>query len=313
MEKVLVTGGAGFIGSHVVEKLIEKGYKVAVVDNLSTGKKNNIKGYEVELYHCDITDAIHLFQVVESFQPDYIIHLAAQVSVSESVKSITYDSMVNIQGSINVIEAARKYSVKRIVFSSTAAVYGNPEYLPIDISHKTNPTSPYGLSKYTVEKYLQLSHELYGLDYTILRYSNVYGPRQDSKGEGGVVAIFADKLSNQERPIIYGNGNQTRDFVYVEDVAEANVLSIKYKQNGIYNISTCERISVIDLLNAMHNVTNNTIKPIYKEKRKGDIKDSVLENKSALKNLFWYPKVSLEEGIKYTLEYYIKSSYGLTR
>lgn len=307
MEKVLVTGGAGFIGSHVVEKLIEKGYKVAVVDNLSTGKKNNIKGYEVEFYHCDITDAIHLFQVVESFQPDYIIHLAAQVSVSESVKNITHDSMVNIQGSVNIIEAAKKYNVKRIVFSSTAAVYGNPEYLPIDTNHKTEPTSPYGLAKYTVEKYLQLAHELYGLDYTILRYSNVYGPRQDSKGEGGVVAIFADKLSNQERPIIYGDGNQTRDFVYVEDVAEVNVLSIKNNRNGIYNVSTCERISINDLFNAMLKATNDLISPIYKERRKGDIKHSILENQDTLHKMSWSPKVSIYDGIQTTVNYYLKS------
>lgn len=308
MEKVLVTGGAGFIGSHVVEKLIEKGYKVAVVDNLSTGKKNNIKGYEVEFYHCDITDAIHLFQVVESFQPDYIIHLAAQVSVSESVENITYDSMVNIQGSVNIIEAAKKYDVKRIVFSSTAAVYGNTEYLPIDTNHKTEPTSPYGLAKYTVEKYLQLAHELYGLDYTILRYSNVYGPRQDSKGEGGVVAIFADKLSNQERPIIYGDGNQTRDFVYVEDVAEANVLSIKNNRNGIYNVSTCERISINDLLNAMFKFINNSgIEPIYKEERKGDIKHSVLNNKDTLNSIDWHPKILLDKGIELTFKYYLRT------
>ena len=307
MEKILVTGGAGFIGSHVVEKLLEKGYKVAVLDNLSTGKKDNIKGCEVEFYYCDITDVLHLFQVVETFQPDYIIHLAAQVSVSDSVKNITHDSMVNIQGSVNVIEAAKKYNVKRIVFSSTAAVYGNPEYLPIDTDHKTEPTSPYGLAKYTVEKYLQLAYELYGLDYTILRYSNVYGPRQDSKGEGGVVAIFADKLSNQERPVIYGDGNQTRDFVYVEDVAEANVLSIKNNRNGIYNVSTCERISINDLLNAMIKVTDDLTKPIYKENRKGDIKHSILENKDTLNKIGWSPKVSISDGIQTTVKYYLKS------
>lgn len=307
MEKVLVTGGAGFIGSHVVEKLIEKGYKVAVVDNLSTGKKDNIKGCEVEFYHCDITDALHLFQVVETFQPDYIIHLAAQVSVTESVKNITYDSMVNIQGSVNVIEAAKKYNIKRIVFSSTAAVYGNPEYLPIDINHKTEPTSPYGLAKYTVEQYLKLAYELYELDYTILRYSNVYGPRQDSKGEGGVVAIFSDKLSNHERPIIYGDGNQTRDFVYVKDVAEANVLSLKNNRNGIYNVSTCERISINDLLNTMFEAINSPIKPIYKEERKGDIKHSILDNHQTRHFIGWFPNIFLKEGIKSTIEYYLQT------
>lgn len=308
MEKILVTGGAGFIGSHVVEKLLEKGYKVAVLDNLSTGKKDNIKGCEVEFYYCDITDVLHLFQVVETFQPDYIIHLAAQVSVSDSVKNITHDSMVNIQGSVNVIEAAKKYNVKRIVFSSTAAVYGNPEYLPIDTDHKTEPTSPYGLAKYTVEKYLQLAYELYGLDYTILRYSNVYGPRQDSKGEGGVVAIFANKLSNQERPVIYGDGNQTRDFVYVEDVAEANVLSIKNNRNGIYNVSTCERISINDLLKSMFNFNNNGIEPIYKEERQGDIKHSVLNNKDTFSRIGWCPKTVLDKGIELTLKYYLRTS-----
>lgn len=306
MNKVLVTGGAGFIGSHIVEKLLDKGYEVAVADNLSSGNIKNLEKIEsIQFFNVDITNYEALKIVVHTFDPEYIIHQAAQVSVAASVKDVLNDETINIRGSLNVIEIAKNTNVKKIVFASTAAVYGEPEYLPIDALHRTKPMSPYGLSKYTVEKYLEMSKKLYQLDYTILRYSNVYGPRQDAKGEGGVVAIFSDKISNDEIPTIFGDGNQTRDFVFVEDVAQANVQALKYGSEKILNVSSSERTTINDLFTSMTKELNKSFVPLYKEERQGDIKDSSLSNKETRAILKWEPNFSLKKGLKKTLNYYV--------
>ncbi|WP_042381332.1 SDR family NAD(P)-dependent oxidoreductase, partial [Geobacillus kaustophilus] len=249
MEKVFVTGGAGFIGSHIVDKLLEEGYEVAVFDNLSTGKLENLRDKTYTFYEGDITNKEQLYGAVADFQPHYIIHQAAQVSVTKSVENMEEDARINIMGSINVINAAKDYRVKKIVYASSAAVYGEPQYLPIDENHPINPQSPYGISKFAVELYLKVAHELYGIDYTILRYANVYGPRQDAKGEGGVVAIFTEKMANGDAPIIFGDGKQTRDFIYVTDVAEANVLAINRGDNKIINISNNSMTDINYLFN----------------------------------------------------------------
>ncbi|HWJ80110.1 MAG TPA: SDR family NAD(P)-dependent oxidoreductase [Niallia sp.] len=304
MEKVLVTGGAGFIGSHIVDKLLEEGYKVAVVDNLSTGKIGNFQNDKVKFYEVDITDEVALIETVTEFQPKYIIHQAAQVSVAESVKDMLKDEQINIRGSLNVIEAARLNNVRKIVFASSAAVYGEPQYLPIDENHPINPMSPYGLSKYTVEKYLQLAHDLYDIDYTIFRYSNVYGPRQDAKGEGGVVAIFGDLLVEGKVPVIYGDGEQTRDFIYVEDVARANVKALLEGGHNVYNISSAYKTSVNELIYIFLEKMNIEIQPIYTEERNGDIKDSLLANKKAISSLNWMPTYKLNSGIDKVLDFY---------
>ncbi|WP_349408720.1 NAD-dependent epimerase/dehydratase family protein [Pseudalkalibacillus sp. SCS-8] len=303
MAKVLVTGGCGFIGSHIVEKLVERKFEIVVVDNLTTGKLSNIDLSLVDYYNCDINSR-DFDKVVAKTMPQFIIHQAAQVSVPKSIKDIIYDTEVNIGGSIRVIEAAKNYGVKKIIFASTAAVYGEPQYLPVDTRHPVDPLSPYGLSKYTVENYLKLAKSCYGLDYTILRYSNVYGPRQNAKGEGGVVAIFSGLLSQNQEVLIHGDGMQTRDFVYVEDVANANLKALEKGSSSILNVATSTQITINDLFNTVKKYSNATVVPNFSDVRDGDIKHSVLCNKLTRDTLDWEVEYNIEEGINKTVNQY---------
>lgn len=300
--KVLVTGGAGFIGSHVVDLLIENGYEVVIVDNLSTGKEEFINEKAI-FYKKDITDD-DLYEIFEKEKPDYVIHQAAQIDVQKSIDNPVFDAKVNVLGTVNLLECCRKSGVKKTVYASSAAVYGNPEYLPIDEGHRINPISYYGISKHTPEHYFEVYRQLYDLKYTILRYANVYGIRQDPKGEGGVISIFIDKMLKGEMPVIFGDGNQTRDFVYVKDVAKANLLALEKGDNEIVNISTNKPTSINELVDLMNKIMNTSLEPVYKEPRKGDIVHSYLDNKKALDVLGWKPEYSLEEGLKETIEYY---------
>ncbi|MEF2292951.1 NAD-dependent epimerase/dehydratase family protein [Virgibacillus dokdonensis] len=296
MSKILVTGGCGFIGARIVAKLVEENYTVHVIDDLSTGNKDNVDLEKVYLHVQDINDS-EIEDIFRENKFKYVIHQAAQTSVPISITNITMDARINIQGSIKLIDLSKKYEVEKIVFASSAAVYGDPQALPITESAIVNPTSPYGLSKYTVEKYLQLAYDLYGLDYTVLRYSNVYGPKQTSLGEGGVVSIFNNCLSQNEVPIIYGDGLQTRDFIYVDDVAEANLKSLDCTR-GIYNISFNNQTTIMEVLKVLNKLHSKDIAPLFKELRKGDIKNSELSNDLAKKELDWKPQVSLEKGLK---------------
>ncbi|WP_019907474.1 SDR family oxidoreductase [Thermoanaerobacter indiensis] len=300
--KVLVTGGTGFIGSHIVDLLIENGHGVVIVDNLSTGKEEFINKKAI-FYKKDITDD-DLYEIFKKEKPDYVIHQAAQIDVQKSIDNPLFDAKVNILGTVNLLEYCRKSGVKKIVYASSAAVYGNPECLPIDEGHKINPISYYGISKHTPEHYFEVYSQLYGLKYTILRYANVYGIRQDPKGEGGVISIFIDKMLKGERPIIFGDGNQTRDFVYVKDVAKANLLALEKGDNEVVNISTNKPTSINELVDLMNKIMNTSLMPIYAEPRKGDIMHSYLDNKKALDVLGWRPEYSLEDGLRETIEYY---------
>lgn len=300
--KVLVTGGAGFIGSHVLDLLIENGYEVVIVDNLSTGKEEFINKKAI-FYKKDITDD-DLYEIFEKEKPDYVIHQAAQIDVQKSIDNPVFDVKVNVLGTVNLLECCRKSGVKKVVYASSAAVYGNPKYFPIDEGHRINPISYYGISKHTPEHYFEVYSQLYGLKYTILRYANVYRIRQDPKGEGGVISIFIDKMLKGERPIIFGDGNQTRDFVYVKDVAKANLLALERGDNEVVNISTGKPTSINELVEMMNKIMNTSLEPIYTEPRKGDIVHSYLDNKKALDVLGWKPEYSLEEGLKETIEYY---------
>jgi len=300
--KVLVTGGAGFIGSNIADLFIENGYEVVIVDNLSTGKEEFINKKAI-FYKKDITDD-DLCGIFEKEKPDYVIHQAAQIDVQKSIDNPVFDAKVNVLGTVNLLECCRKSGVKKIIYASSAAVYGNPEYLPIDEGHRINPISYYGISKHTPEHYFEVYRQLYGLKYTILRYANVYGIRQDPKGEGGVISIFIDKMLKGERPVIFGDGNQTRDFVYVKDVAKANLLALERGDNEVVNISTGKPTSINELVEMMNKIMNTSLKPIYTEPRKGDIMHSYLDNKKALDVLGWKPEYSLEEGLKETIEYY---------
>jgi len=299
---VLLTGGAGFIGSHIAEALLEGNYKVIIVDNLITGNKENIsKG--VKFYNRDICHSLDDIFVKE--QPDYVIHQAAQVSVRMSMESPLDDANTNIHGTINLLDACVKYKVKKFIFASTAAVYGNPLYLPINEAHPTQPISFYGLSKYTSELYIKLYSKLYNLPYTILRYANVYGMRQNSNGEAGVIAIFSERITNGQMPYIHGDGNQTRDFVFVKDVARANVAAINKGTNDIVNISTKKQTSLLSIVSEFEkNKTCNSIQPVFLNSNKSDISHSLLSNEKARNLLNWEPIHSISMGLKETILYY---------
>lgn len=302
MKRVVVTGGAGFIGSHIVEELLKNKFHVSIIDNFSTGKMENVEHLQADLYTCDITDP-SVISLIVSLCPDYIIHQAAQVSVAESVQNPLLDEKINVKGSLHIIEAASKAKVKKLVFASSAAVYGNPVELPVTTDHPTRPESPYGLTKLTVEHYLKLASKLHEIPYSILRYSNVYGPRQDAKGEGGVVSIFSDRLTNHIAPVIFGDGEQTRDFIYVKDVAAANVKAMLAEDNLCVNVSSGTRITINELFETMKDIAWSNLSPVYQPERQGDIRDSVLSNEETRELLKWEPSYGLFRGLKETLAY----------
>lgn len=300
--RVLVTGGAGFIGSHTVDQLITSGAEVLIIDNLSTGKEENINP-SAEFVRLDI-ESENLSGIFQKFRPGFVIHLAAQVSVPNSIKNPVKDTTTNILGSVNLLENCRQYGVEKVVYASSAAVYGNPRGVFISENDPVTPLSFYGVSKLTPEVYLKVFNQLYGLKYTVLRYANVYGPRQDALGEGGVISIFASKILAGQSPVIFGDGEQTRDFVYVEDVAKANVKSLSAADQLILNVGTGKRTSVNDLVHIMADAANSDIKPSYSSERYGDIKHSCMETSQIKEYLEWEPQFSLQEGLTRTIDFY---------
>lgn len=306
MKKVLVTGGAGFIGSHLVDRLIYEGCSVSIIDNMSTGRVVNVnKG--AKLYEMDIRDS-GISKVFELEKPEYVVHNASQINVRNSFEDPVFDCDVNIIGTINILENCRKYEVSKIIYPSSAAVYGMPEYLPVDEKHSVNPISYYGISKHTPEHYIRVYSELYGIKHTILRYANVYGIRQDPKGEGGVVSIFMERLLKGKVPVIYGDGEQTRDFIYVDDIVEANIKALSYGDNEILNISTNMPVSVNELYSVMKDILGVEHDAEHIGERAGDIRYSCLDNSKATKLLDWKPKYSLRDGLEKTIDYYRGSS-----
>lgn len=303
--KVLVTGGAGFIGSHIVEKLLENDFKVIVVDNLINGNKENLPN-DVKFYHFDLLDK-DIDAIFAKEKPSIVIHQAAQVSVQDSVNNPINDCRQNILATINLLEMCRKHKVSKIIYASTAAVYGTPQYLPIDENHPTNPISFYGLSKLTGEQYIKLYSDLFDIKYVILRYSNVYGKKQSTNGEAGVISKFISQISNNFQPIIFGDGNQTRDFIYVDDVAKANVYAIQTAGNNqIFNVSSNKEISINQVFKLLINITNQKIKCKYKESKKAEIMNSCLLNKKVKEELNWDQEYTLYEGLKETIDNYKK-------
>lgn len=306
MKKVLITGGAGFIGSHIIEVLQKENCEIIVLDNLHTGLRENVPE-NIRLIEMDIRDK-GVLDIFEQYQFDVVLHLAGQTMVNVSVDDPFYDADINIMGTVNILEACRKTGVKRIVFSSTAATYGDIEKVPIREEFSVNPLSFYGLSKLTVEKYLKLYHDLYGLEYVILRYANVYGERQGDGGEGGVISIFTKKIAKDESFVIHGDGKQTRDFVYAGDVARANWYAANTEYcNTIYNVSTNSETSIRELVDLLERASGKTIDRQYGERREGDIYRSVLDNSKIVTNLNWMPMINLQEGLKRTYDYFVKS------
>lgn len=296
--KVIVTGGAGFIGSHIVEKFSKNGHEVVVVDNLSSGSLENIMGLEnVKFYKIDIRDK-ELINIFLDEKPDIVYNEAAQVSVSESIKDPYNDTSINLVGLVNVLECSVKAKVKKFITASSAGVYGIPKN---NISYETDELqalSFYGLSKMTGEKYVKLYHELYNLPYVILRYSNVFGPRQSSKGEAGVVAIFSNAMKENKDIYIDGDGLQTRDFIYVKDVANANyIVGIENIENDIFNVSNMSSVSINTLFEIMKKAFSYKKDAIHREKRLGDIRDSKLSNEHLLSKSSFKPEYSLEQGM----------------
>jgi len=340
--KILVTGGAGFIGSNVVDALVIEGHEVAILDNLSTGRRENLNP-NAKFYNVDITNFEGVEKVFKDFKPEILYHLAAQIDVRKSVSDPVFDGKVNVLGSINLFKLSVEYGVKRVIFSSTGgALYGEPSKLPATESTPVEPLSPYGVSKYCGENYLNYFKRLYGGDRyaplrsahddregrfsggdryapdggkvrlpeetrgferVILRYANVYGPRQDPLGEAGVIAIFIGKILKGERPIIYGDGTQTRDYIFVEDVVRANLLALKGKEDT-YNIGTGIETSVNKLVEILSEVFEKKIEPIYADERPGEVKRIALDGTLAKEVLGFVPQYSLYEGIKKTVEWF---------
>lgn len=300
--RITVTGGAGFIGSHLVDRLIEDGHTVQVIDNLYTGNKEFVHS-KAQFVELDIRDP-NLYSVLEEFRPDYIFHEAAQTEVSTSMSDPMLDCDINLMGLINLLNAAVKLDVKKFLMPSSAAVYGNLDTLPLNEEMLGNPSSFYGLIKLTTEHYLRIYHEAFGLPYICYRYSNVFGPRQGNGGEGGVISIFAKAIVQGSPIIIYGDGKQTRDFIYVDDVVEANILGIQHQVTGIYNVSTGISSSVNLLVDEFRNISGKDIEVVYDKPRLGDIRDSVLATDKSEKELFFTVKYNLHDGLIKTYEYF---------
>ncbi|MFH0775080.1 MAG: NAD-dependent epimerase/dehydratase family protein [bacterium] len=303
--KILLTGGAGFIGSNLSDRLQQEGYDVVVVDNLSSGKLENINP-EGRFYQMDIRDK-ELSRVFEKERPDFVSHHAAQIDVRRSVADPCFDAEVNVIGTLNILENCRKYGVKKVVFASSGGVlYGEVEEGKATEDFPTIPISPYGITKLCVEKYLKFYQETYGMNSVILRYANVYGRRQDPFGEAGVVAIFIQKMLSGERPTIFGDGSQERDYVYVDDVVEANLSAITKDDNLTLNIGTGITTSVQELFYELQKITGFTKKPIYDKERAGELQRSCLDGSKAKQLLAFTPKTDLAKGLKETVEHFRK-------
>ncbi len=305
--KILITGGAGFIGSNVADLFISKGHRVVIIDNLSMGNIKNVNK-KAKFYKMDLRDK-KIFNIIKKEKIEVINHHAAQISVPDSVKNPFMDEDINIKGTLNLLNAAQKNKIKRFIFiSSGGTVYGEPEKLPAKETFKISPENPYGISKVAGENYVKFFSKQYGLKYVILRYSNVYGERQIPHGEAGVVAIFIKKTLEGKRPVIFGGGKCIRDYIYVGDVAMANLISLNKGDNDEFNIGTGIPTDVNQLFSIIKEVTGYKEEPEKGPFREGDIFANYLDITKAKKILNWNPKVSLKEGILRTYNYFKKEA-----
>lgn len=302
--EILITGGAGFIGSHILEQLNEMpDMDVVVFDNLSSGSRDHVPA-GMELVEGDVCDEEAVDAVFADHHFDAVVHLAAQTMVPISVENPVLDCQINLEGVLHVLEACRTHGVPHILFSSSAAVYGDNLNIPLRETERLVPTSPYGVTKMTTEHYLRVYHELYGMDATVFRFANVYGERQGEKGEGGVVSIFCKLLSQHQGFTVFGDGNQTRDFVYAGDIAQAIIRALPLKGYHTMNVSTGQETSVNDLIHSFEKAVGYPVEVTYTAPRTGDILRSVLGNGALKANLDFVPAMDLEEGIRRTYEWY---------
>ncbi|GJL57483.1 MAG: UDP-glucose 4-epimerase [Nitrospirales bacterium] len=301
--KILVTGGAGFIGSHLVDRLIQEGNEVIVVDNLSTGKRKNVNK-RAQFYKMDIQSK-RIERVFRNERPLIVVHLAAQMSVRHSTDDPGFDAQVNILGTINVLEHAVKQGVRKVTFASSGGVvYGEQEIFPAAESHRTEPLSPYGISKLAGEKYLAYYASATGLRYVALRFANVYGPRQDSEGEAGVVAIFSKQMLDGGQPIVNGTGKQTRDFIYVDDAVEAILVTLGEDVRGIFNVGTGQETTINECYGIIKSLTKCQCKELYGAAKKGEQFRSVLDVTKLREVFGWDPQVTLQEGLTRTVDFF---------
>jgi UDP-glucose 4-epimerase len=303
--RALVTGGAGFIGSNLVDALVERGDEVTVVDDVSTGKRGNLDQATqngARLVEVDIRDPDAVEAAVEQARPQAIFHLAAQIDVRKSVADPANDARINVEGTVNVLRAAQAHGVPRVVNTSTGgAIYGEGQIIPAPEDHPVAPEAPYGLSKFCAEQYCELFLRLHGLSTVSLRYGNVYGPRQDPLGEAGVVAIFCGKVLDGDRPTIFGDGRQTRDYIYVGDVVEANLRAAESQTTGPVNIGRGAEISVLDIVEALRPQTTGAFEPEHAPERPGEVRRIALDCSRARRELGWEAGTGLEEGLERTL------------
>ena len=301
--KILVTGGAGFIGSHLVDRLIQEGNEVIVVDNLSTGKRKNINK-KAQFYKMDIQSK-RIERVFRNERPLIVVHLAAQMSVRHSTDDPGFDAQVNILGTINVLEHAVRQGVRKVTFASSGGVvYGEQEIFPASESHRTEPLSPYGISKLAGEKYLAYYANATGLRYVALRFANVYGPRQDSEGEAGVVAIFSKQMLDGGQPIVNGTGKQTRDFIYVDDAVEAILVTLGEDVQGIFNVGTGQETTINECYGIIKSLTKCQCKELYGAAKKGEQFRSVLDVTKLREVFGWDPQVTLQDGLTRTVDFF---------
>ncbi len=301
--KILITGGAGFIGSHVADKLIEKNHSVVIVDNLSTGKKENINP-RAKFYKIDIGDK-KISGIFKKEKPEIVFHFAAQINLRESVKNPLEDAKINILGGLNILENCKNFNVKKIIFSSTGgAIYGEADIIPTSETYPAEPLSPYGIAKLATEKYLNYYNRVFGIPFLALRFANVYGPRQNSKGEAGVIAIFCSQFFLNQQPVINGDGLQTRDFVYVSDVAKAALLAMDSKKTGILNVATAKETNINDIFSMIKELTGSDLKEAHRPSEKGEQQRSCLDYSKINSELSWIPEYDLQRGLKETVEWF---------
>lgn len=302
--EILITGGAGFIGSHILAQLQgRRDMDVVVFDNLSSGSKEHVPA-GMELVEGDVCDEAAVDALFADHHFDAVIHLAAQTMVPTSVEQPVLDCQINLEGVLHVLEACRIHGTGHILFSSSAAVYGDNLHIPLKETERLVPTSPYGITKMTTEHYLRVYHELYGMDATVFRFANVYGERQGEKGEGGVVSIFCKLLSQRQGITVFGDGNQTRDFVYAGDIAQAIIRALPLKGCHTMNVSTGQETSINDLIRSFEKAVGYTVPVQYTAPRTGDILRSVLSNETLKRDLGFVPEMDLEEGIRRTYDWY---------
>ncbi len=301
--RILVTGGAGFIGSHIADRYILEGHEVAILDDLSSGKQKNINPKST-FYHLQIQSP-EIERIFKEFSPEIINHHAAHIDLRRSVKEPIFDAQTNILGTLNILTMAQKYGVNKIIFASTGgAIYGDPEKIPADEQLYPLPLSPYGANKLITEHYLRIWHQLHGIEYTIFRYPNVYGPRQDPHGEAGVVAIFSIALLTGRTPIIFGDGTKTRDYLFVSDVVEANVLSLNAGNHTVMNLGWGIEISDLEVFTQVQKALNTQFTPHFEAVRPGEVARIALNADLATTLLHWTPKVSFADGIERSTNFY---------